>query len=145
MFTLCGIDCCEQCPMLGNGCLGCEATNGHPCGGSCIAADKVREKGFDAFAALKAALIAEINALGIEGLKVSDLNLLNGAFVNLEYTLPGGQSVKFLDDRRVYFGNQIELPGTARCLGVVADESFLLVCEYGCGGTNPELLLFKYR
>lgn len=47
------------------------------------------------------------NSLGINGLEVHDLNLLNGFFVNLEYTLENGQSVKLLEDNNVYWGNQI--------------------------------------
>lgn len=47
------------------------------------------------------------NSLGINGLEVHDLNLLNGFFMNLEYTLENGQSVKLLEDNNVYWGNQI--------------------------------------
>lgn len=63
----------------------------------------------------KDTLIAEFNALGIPGLQVDDLNLLIGSYVNLEYPLPNGQSVKLLEDNRVYWGNQIEIPGNERC------------------------------
>ena len=48
---------------------------------------------------LKKILIDEFNALHIEGLpKVEKLNALVGSYVNLEYRLPNGQKVKFLDD-----------------------------------------------
>lgn len=95
--------------------------------------------------ALKNTLIDEINALGIEGLKVDDLNLLNGFFVNLEYPLANGQTVKFLNDSNVYFGNQIEREGNDRCYGVVADETVILACEYGCMGADPVLLCYRKR
>ena len=101
--------------------------------------------GQTAFEALKKALITEINALGIDGLTVDDLNLLNGAYVNLEYPLANGGTVKFLADNRVYFGNQIERPGNERCYGVVADDTMILVCEYGCMGADPVLLCYKKR
>lgn len=137
-MTYCGQDCCARCPRLEE-CGGCEKTNGHPFGGNCAARET------EDFGALKSALTAEINALGIDGLKVNDLNLLNGFYVNLEYPLPGGSTAKFLKDNDVYLGNQIEKPGSERCFGVVACLDFILVCEYGCGGTDPELIMFRKR
>ena len=50
-------------------------------------------------------MIEEINALGISGLTVNDLNLLTGAYVNLEYPLSNGTTVKFLKDKDIYLGN----------------------------------------
>lgn len=94
---------------------------------------------------VKNTLIGEFNALGIENLYVRDLNRLNGDYVNLEYTLPNGQRVKLLEDDKVYWGNQIEIPGSDRCYGVVADERYLLVCQYGCNGADPEIILYKKR
>ena len=64
------------------------------------------EEKFDEF---KNQLIVEVNALHIEGMpKVESLNALVGRYVNLEYKLPNGKSVKFLDDRATYLGNQLE-------------------------------------
>ena len=143
--TYCGLDCCGQCPAHGGACAGCAETDGHPCGGSCFAAELIREKGMDAFLALKTQLVGEINALGLPELQVTDLNLLFGDYVNLEYPLPGGGTAKFLQGGRIYFANQIERAGSERCYGVVADETLLLVCAYGCEGADPELLLYKKR
>ena len=89
--------------------------------------------------------MGEINALRLPGLSVDDLNLLNGSYVNLEYPLPNGMTVRLLDDRNIYWGNQIEIPGSERCWGVVAGESFLLVCTYGCGGSDPQLIQYRKR
>ena len=51
---------------------------------------------FDEF---KQQLIKEFNDLHIEGMpKVTELSALIGGYVNLEYTLPNGQKVKYLDD-----------------------------------------------
>lgn len=94
---------------------------------------------------MKETLIAEFNALEIQNLQVNDLNLLNGFYVNLEYPLTNGQSVKLLEDNRVYWGNQIEIPGSERCYGIVADDKYLLVCEYGCNGTEPQIVVYKRR
>jgi len=94
---------------------------------------------------LKSKIIEEINSLGIEGLKLSDLNLLSGSYINLEYTLPNGQKVKLLEDDKMYLGNQVEIDGKERCYGVAADENYLLVCEYGCNGTDPEIIIYKRR
>lgn len=137
-MTYCGVDCCRECGRL-SACGGCEACKGHPFGGSCIA-----ERNKD-FPALKQALLAEINGLGIDGLKVSDLYLLSGSYVNLEYPLPGGETAKFLKNENVYLGNQVECPGRNRCYGVVADENGILVSEYGAMGADPEIVLYRRR
>ena len=99
------------------------------------------------FEAFKRQLIAEINALGIEGMpKLDKLNALVGSYVNLAYPLPGGAAVKFLDDRKTYLGNQLEPEfGGDRCFGVLANMDFILVCTYGEGGADPELALYKKR
>jgi len=94
---------------------------------------------------LKSTLIEEFNSLGIERLKLTDLNLLDGSYINLEYTLPNGQKVKLLEDDKVYLGNQVEIKGKERYYGVAADENYLLVCEYGCNGSDPEIVVYKRR
>ena len=103
--------------------------------------------GEEAFAAFKRQLAEEFNALQIEGLpKVEDLNILSGSFVNLEYRLPNGTMVKFLEDGATYLGNQLPCEfGGDRCFGVVANMEFLLVCTYEENGENPELVLYKKR
>ncbi len=141
--TFCGTGCCAHCAKRGRACPGCKDSDGHPCGGRCFVAELVKSEGLEAFSSLKKSLIAEINASGVSGLHVSDLNLLSGAYVNLAYPLPSGCCVPFLDDKSVYLGNQIEGAGDGRCFGVVADPSFLLVCTYGENGKDPELLLYK--
>ncbi len=145
MSEFCRDDCCEKCTLHGAACAGCAETGGHPCGGRCVAAEWVKADGFEVFTAKKTALIGEINALGIAGLQVQELYLLNGAYVNLAYPLENGGTVQFLKDNDVYFGAQIEQAGSERCLGVVANDAFLLVCSYGCEGADPQLLLYKNR
>jgi hypothetical protein len=144
MLSICGADCCTECGRKDE-CGGCVKTGGHPFGGKCFAAECIKRGGFEEFKSIKKALTEEFNALGIKDLEVKDLNLLNGFYVNLEYPLPNGQSVKFLEDNNVYWGNQIEIPGSDRCYGIVADDNYLLVCEYGCGGTEPEIILYRKR
>ncbi|MBR4634987.1 MAG: helix-turn-helix domain-containing protein [Clostridia bacterium] len=99
------------------------------------------------FEAFKQKLINEINALGVEGMpKVEKLNALVGKFVNLEYRLPGGMKVRFLDDGVTYLGTQLESEfGGGRCFGVAANMDFILVCTYAAGGEDPELVLYKKR
>lgn len=104
-----------------------------------------KKDGMEAFKDLKRKVINEFNSLKISGLKVSDLNLLNGFFVNLEYELPSGQKVKLLKDNDIYLGNQIEIPGSDRCYGIVADDKYLLVCQYGCMGADPEIVAYVRR
>ena len=107
--------------------------------------DELSDKGqFDEF---KRKLMQEINDLHIEGLpKVEKLNALVGKYVNLEYRLPNGTMVKFLDDEKTYLGNQLESEfGGERCFGVVAGMDFILVVTYEAGGKNPELVVYKKR
>lgn len=107
--------------------------------------DELSDKGqFDEF---KRKLMQEINDLHIEGLpKVEKLNALVGKYVNLEYRLPNGTKVKFLDDEKTYLGNQLEAEfGGERCFGVIAGMDFILVATYEAGGENPELVVYKKR
>ncbi len=99
------------------------------------------------FEAFKKQLIDEINALHIEGMPtLTNLNALVGNYVNLEYPLPGGNNVKFLDDQKTYLGNQLEseLSGE-RCFGIIANMDFILIATYEAEGANPELVLYKKR
>jgi len=102
------------------------------------------EELFDDF---KNQLIDEFNKLDIEGMpKVEELNVLSGSFINLEYTLPNGRVVKFLDDSATYFGNQLPCEfGGGRCFGIAANMSFLLVCTYEENGEAPELVVYRKR
>lgn len=99
---------------------------------------------FDVF---KQQVIEEINEMHIPGMsEVKSLNALVGKYVNLEYTLPNGSKVHFLDDNRTYLGNQLECEfGGNRCYGVLADMDFLLICTYEKEGQNPELVIYKKR
>lgn len=144
MLSICGMECCNQCSRRED-CGGCVKTDGHPFGGRCIAAEYIKRGGFEEFKKLKETLIKELNALGIRNLQVEDLELLNGFYINLEYPLPNGQSVKLLEDDQIYLGNQIEIPGNDRCYGIAADDKYLLVCQYGCGGADPEIIVYKKR
>ena len=67
-------------------------------GGECVAAQCITSAGHEGFSAMKKSMAEAFNSLAIPGLRVDDLNLLNGFYVNLEYHLPNGQSVKLLED-----------------------------------------------
>ena len=103
--------------------------------------------GEEKFAEFKKQLIDEINALKIDGMpKVESLNALVGKYVNLEYRLPNGKTVKFLDDNITYLGNQLECEfGENICFGIVTNMDFILVCTYEENGENPELIIYKKR
>ena len=81
--------------------------------------------------------------------KITNLNALNGSFVNLAYQMPNGKSVKVLDDNDIYLGNQVECEfnngDEIRCFGIVANLNFILVSEYGQNGDNPEIIVYKKR
>lgn len=149
--SLCGEEC-VSCTWKDK-CNGCTATNGHPFGGECILAQCRINKGLEtcnacpAPCALKAKIIEEFNALCIPNMpKVTELHALPGSFINMEYTLANGCKFKFWDDNRIYLGNQLEkTDGSERCYGLTADETHLLVCEYGCNGADPEIIVYKRR
>lgn len=145
--TLCGANCGE-CPSEKE-CKGCVETNGCPYGKQCFIAKYVLTGGFDNYVAFKKRLIEEINALNVEGMQpVTELYPLVGSFVNLEYPLPNGESVKFLKDDETYLGAQVKNlfdDDGKTCYGVIARENFILVCQYGENGVNPELVVFVRR
>ncbi|MBE5764745.1 MAG: helix-turn-helix domain-containing protein [Clostridiales bacterium] len=103
--------------------------------------------GREMFEEFKKRLVKEINALlEIEGLpQIENLNVLPGEFVNIEYTLPNGRLVKFLDDDKTYLGSQLEGSLGDRCIGVAAGMDFILICSYEANGENPELIIYKKR
>lgn len=99
------------------------------------------------FEEFKQKLIGEINDLNIEGMpKLTKLNALVGKFVNLEYPLPSGVNVKFLDDQTTYLGNQLESEIVeGLCFGIIANMEFIMISTYEAEGKNPELILYKKR
>lgn len=103
--------------------------------------------GEEYFSVFKKQLIDELNALNIDGMpKVESLNALVGSYVNLEYTMPSGKSIRLLDDHATYLGTQLECEfGGNRCFGIVCNMDFLLVCTYEENGNDPELLIYKKR
>ena len=78
--------------------------------------------------------------------KPTDGDALVGGYINLEYRLPNGKMVKFLDDGATYLGTQLECEfGGSRCFGIAANMEFILVCTYEEDGANPELVIYKKR
>ncbi len=144
MKTICGIDC-SGCGFKNN-CKGCLETSGHPFGGECVAAECYKSGGENYFITYKNRLIDEFNSLKVADMPtITNLCQLSGAYVNLEYTLPNGEKIKFLDDTKVYLGYQVEKVNSDRCYGLVADNDYLLVCEYGCNGADPKIIVYKKR
>ena len=99
------------------------------------------------FEEFKQKVIDEINDLHIDGMpKLTKLNALVGKFVNLEYPLPSGVNVKFLDDQTTYLGNQLESEIVdGLCFGILANMEFIMISTYEAEGKNPELILYKKR
>ena len=78
--------------------------------------------------------------------ELESLNALVGRYVNLEYRLPNGAKVRFLDDQTTYLGNQLESEIVeGLCYGVIANMDFIMICTYEQDGANPELILYKKR
>ncbi|MBQ3223734.1 MAG: DUF3795 domain-containing protein [Clostridia bacterium] len=151
MISICGLDC-SRCDWK-DSCRGCAETNSRPFGGEiCPLAKCSAENGVQSCekcasrCALKAKLIDEFNALAIADMpQITELYALGGPIVNMEYPLPGGQTAKFWNDKGIYLGNQVHKTGSERCYGLAADEKYLLVCEYGENGADPEIVVFKRR
>ena len=144
--TICGCDC-EECVGMDNGCKGCAEISGN-----CIVAVCCTDLGHEncedcgGVCELKDSLIAEFNSLGIKDMEtVTQLNALSGGYINLEYPLPNGQTIKFLDESKIYLGNQIPKKDSNRYYGLAGDKSFLLVCEYGENGSDAEIVVYKRR
>lgn len=144
--SICGANCAE-CPSK-EACPGCTETNGCPFGKQCYIAKYILTGGMENYVEFKKGLIDEVNALHIDGMEeVRELYPLVGSFVNLEYPVPSG-TVKLLKDDEVYLGAQVKNlfdESGKTCFGVIARESFILICSYGENGTNPELVLYKHR
>lgn len=150
MLSYCGLDC-TKCEMK-QSCSGCSETSGKPFSGgvcpiaSCCIDNRRASCAECRECTLKNALIAEFNALGIADMpEIKELYALAGTIVNMEYPLPGGTSAKFWDDKEIYFGNQVEKISSERCYGLAANKNYLMVCEYGEGGSDPEIVVFKRR
>ncbi len=93
---------------------------------------------------MKEQLIKEFNSLGIEDMEiVTGLHRGKGDFVNLNFPLPCGETVKLWDNEKTYYINQLEKKNSERCYGLTADEKYLLVCEYGEGGSDPKIVILK--
>lgn len=150
MKSICGADC-DNCGYGKNkGCKGCVESKGCPFGKRCFIADYIKTGGEEKYRRFTEKLIEEFNSLGIEGMsKISELFPLNGEFVNLAYPMPNGKTIKLLDDKDIYLGNQVECEfndgSFVKCFGLVANMDFLLVCEYGENCTDPEIIVYKKR
>ena len=92
---------------------------------------------------MKKQYIEEVNALGIPGLHVDNLYVLQGSFINQAYNINGNE-VKLLDDNATYWGNQI-IKNDNRCYGIACCEKYILVSEYGKDGADAELVILKKR
>ena len=145
MSTICGAEC-NGCHFSAK-CRGCEMTCGRPFGGTCIAAEYIKAHGKEKYAEFKQNLLNEINTLlKANNIPPTDaLYELPGSFVNLPYPLPSGETVKFLDDTKVYLCTQIAITDSNVCYGVVADMNFILISTYVEHGKEPRLIGYKAR
>ena len=145
MDNYCGADC-GSCGFRAD-CPGCVRTCGSPFGGRCVAAERIKAFGTEEYGEFKKKLTEEINSvLASNGIPAaSGLTELAGSYINLEYTAPGGGKIKLLSDKDVYLGTQIVPEGSDVCYGVAAGETFILVCSYGAGGKDPELVEYRKR
>ena len=93
---------------------------------------------------MKEQLIKEFNKLGIPDMEeVTELHEGKGDFVNLDFPLPCGLTVNLWYNEKTYYINQLEKKGSSRCYGLTADKKYLLVCEYGEDGSDPEIVVLK--
>lgn len=150
MKSICGADC-NNCGFgKNNNCRGCAQSKGCPFGKQCFVYKYISGGGADNFALFKKQLTDELNSLNVPGMpKIDELYPINGSYVNLEYPLPNGKTVKLLDDNDIYIGNQVECEFNDgelnKCFGVVAGMDFLLVSEYGENCSSPEIIVYRKR
>lgn len=138
MKSICGIDC-AKCEING-ACKGCAETDGKPFGGDCVTALHCKKGDLQEH---REKLIEFFNSLNIPGAeKLCELYSVIGSYINMSYTLPNGQSVKFLEDNKIYLSSQICKQNSDRCYGIAADDSYLLVSEYGKDGADAELVIY---
>ena len=145
MRGLCGAKC-DECGMQEQ-CKGCTETCGSPWGGQCVAAEYIRVGGVAAYEQFREKLRTEINELlKSEGASEAEkLYELPGSYVNLAYELPNGYEVKFLEDKDIYLGCQVEADDKGLCYGAVGNAGFILICRYGANGNDPELVRYQKR
>lgn len=149
--SICGVDC-TKC-QLQDTCAGCTETQGQPFGGKCILATCCQKRGFSSCQSCleqpcqeKQQLIQTFNQLSIQDMpEVTELYPLQGALINLEYTLANGQKIKLLEDQKIYLANQLHKKDSDICYGLAADENYLLVCEYSAGGSDAAIILYQKR
>lgn len=150
MKSICGADC-GSCDLFKNAaCKGCESSGCCPFGKKCFISEYIKNGGMESYNAFKKQLINEFNELHIDGMpEITELYPLNGAFVNMAYPMPSGSKLKLLDDNEIYLGTQAEClyndGSAARCFGLAAGMGFLLVCEYGENGSDPQLIEYRRR
>ena len=150
MKAICGANCDECQIFKNNKCRRCMETNGCPFGKKCFIAKYIELGGIEEFEKQKELLIKEINSLCIEGMpKIQELYPLNGSFINLEYKLPNGEKICFLNDDEAYLGNQVECEFNdeeiRKCFAIAVNMNFILISEYEEDGKNSEILLYKKR
>lgn len=147
---MCGANCNECELFKSKKCKGCKETKGCPFGKKCWIYKYIETGSKKNYEIFKKKLIDEFNSLNVDGMpKIKELYPLQGSFVNLEYHLPNKMKCKLLCDDEVYLGNQAWCEfndgGIKRCFGLVGNMDFLLVCEYGENGINPEIIIYKKR
>lgn len=84
-----------------------------------------------------------MNALAIEGLQVDNLFVLQGSHINLPYTI-NGNTTKLLDDNATYWGTLVP-KNDGQYYGIACCDNFILVSEYGNGGSDAEIVVLKKR
>lgn len=149
MKALCDANC-DECILFNKQCKGCKNTNGCPFGKKCWIAKYIEVGGVANYNLLQKDIINDFNSLNIDGMpKINQVYPLHGSFINLEYNLPNNKKQKFINDNEAYLGTQVECEfndgSTKRFFGLLANMSFLLVCEYNEDLSNPELIIYKKR
>lgn len=138
MKTICGIDC-EKCE-INTSCKGCVQTDGKPFGGECVTALHCKKGDLREH---KEKLIDFFNSLNIpDAEKLCEVYPVIGSYINMPYTLSNGESVKFLEDGKIYLSSQISKQNTDRCYGIAADDNYMLVSEYGKDGADAVLVVY---
>ena len=96
-ISICGADCKNCGCGKDNNCKGCLESNGCPFGKQCFIFEHIKAGSTESYQLFKKQLIKEFNSLGIPGMPaINELYAMKGSYVNLAYTVPNDDEIKFL-------------------------------------------------
>ena len=69
--------------------------------------------------------------------------VLKNSVEQKDILIANGKIAKILDDNKMYYIAELPKENSDRCFGLVTDKKQLVVFEYGEGGKDTELVIWK--